>query len=136
MRRIAALPLVAVLGLTGCVSLDGPVVKNIDRPSNCLTIHPDAQASLQKHLDAKMTPQAILAIHALEADDGWYVAAHVDSQGDAVTAVWYTSNDPAAAGENAYVSVDAMAETISDYLRPTGAGIEIEGAQQAEACLN
>lgn len=133
MKRIAAATILAALALTGCAPLT-PQAQPATSAA-CLEIHPDAEASLQKHLDAKMTPQRILEIRSVEADDGWYVAAHVDSQGDAVTAVWYTSNDPAAAGENAYVSVDAMAETISDYLRPVGASANMEGAQQAEACL-
>lgn len=133
MKRATAPLLIAAFMLTGCVTITPQA--QAPAPTDCLAIHPDAQASLQKHLDAKMTPQAILAIHALEADDGWYVAAQVDSQGDDVTAVWYTTSDPTAAGENAYVSVDAMAETISDYLRPTGASIAPEGAREAEACL-
>lgn len=134
----------ALLLLTSCF----PTPRHTSEPeptepvADCLTVSTEAQASLQKHLDAKLPDQtineaaAVLSPNATDDEPAWFVAANVDSQGDNVTAIWFTVNDPTEPTENAFLSVDAMAEVISDYARPDGASIVMEGAQQAEACLN
>lgn len=124
----------ALLLLTGCAPATTPTATPAEA-DNCLTVSSSALASLQRHLDAKMTSQQIIHSAAVESGEGWYLAARVDSQGDNVTAVWFTTSNPTVDEENAYVSVDAMAETISDYLRPTGFNVALPGAKQALACL-
>lgn len=139
-RHVAVftLPLL-MLALTGCIrsAQPAPVEPDTADTAACLTLSAGASEALQHGLDEVWPNQSILNTAAIATPDGdtWFVAATVDSQGDEVEAVWYTVNDPTEAGDNAYLSVDAVAETISYYARPDGASITMDGAQQALDCL-
>jgi hypothetical protein len=92
-----------------------------------------AQALRDGITDPDVTIDKIAAVPSPNSD-AWFVAAEYTATGSSGTAVWYTTHDPAGA-DNAFVSIDAVAEVISTFKRPADASIAMEGAQLAEGCL-
>lgn len=138
--RPSALPiaLTAALILTGCSAGTNSSARDDEPqapPAHCLTLSEGALESLQRHLQGGTLILDIAAALSPTTGEAWFVAADVDSDGTKVRAIWYTMNDPTAEGENAYLSVNAMAATLSDYNRPTDATGTEDGAQLAEDCL-
>lgn len=136
MKRIATLAAITLITLTGC-SANHPAASTPTPDPSCLTLSEGSQSSLQHGLDQAIPGQTIEQVYAYKSNDsdGWFIAAQVNSEGDDVTATWYTAYDPTAPGENAYSSVDAMAEAISHYLRPVNASPTMPGAEAAHNCL-
>jgi len=137
--KLAVLTLPALVILSGCglfvSSEDTEYGAEPTTPAHCLTISDGAQTTLQRHLQGGTIIRDVAAVLSPVTGDGWFVAATLDVQGDEVTAIWYTVNDPTAEGDNAYMSVDAMAATISDFMRPTNATGTEDGADLARGCL-
>lgn len=138
MRAHKLIPLIAVVAvLTGCAANTSTASSEpTDAPDNCLELN---TASIDA-LNAGITDPAVklgqyAAVPSPEGTDLWYVAATYTADDLNGAAVWITQYDPTNSDDNAYLSVDAVAETISNYNRLEGADITAPGAVEATNCL-
>lgn len=140
MRAHKLIPLIAAATLlAGCAASTStapeavPVATAADK---CLELN---SASIDA-LNAGITDPAVklgqyAAVPSPEGTDLWYVAATYTADDLSGEAVWITQYDPTNSDDNAYLSVDAVAETISSYNRLEGADITAPGAVEATNCL-
>lgn len=135
--RQAALGLVLLLALTGCSSATTTTTEPEAAPSaDCLEINEAAIAALnQGIIDPAVTLNHYAAVPSPDNTELWYVAATYTTADSEGQAVWITQYDPTTSDSNAYLSVDAVAEAISDYHRLEGADITAPGAEASITCL-
>lgn len=136
MRHKIALLTAAALLLTGCSSTAtaSPEPEATEDSPECVMVSEGTANALRNGItDSAVTLGDIAAAEAPNSD-AWFVAAEYTSPDTDGVAVWYTTHDPAG-DDNAFVSIDAVAEVISMYQRPTDASAAMEGAGLAEACL-
>lgn len=134
---------IAALVTVGCAQqpeTSEPVVEPAPEPTvECLPVSPSAMADLQGGLDGKQPGYTLTDAAAVPSEnaDAWFVAGLFTGPGaeGGQAAVWYTMYDPTIDEENAFVSVDAMAESFSDYLQPKNFSAALDGADQAKSCL-
>lgn len=140
------LPLIAlaaaVLLLTGC-SNPPPAPADAIEPTEptveCLTVTDGAINALQALAKENVTIERATAVTD-KPEGPWYVAAEftIDYGFDDIetdTATWITRQDPTTATDAAYLSVDAVAAVVTDYLREPGASASDPGAELAQDCL-
>ncbi|WP_460719131.1 hypothetical protein [Microbacterium aureliae] len=91
-----------------------------------------ARAGLQWGLDDAGIGYTIERLAAVEAEAGWFVAAHVVGEAGDTDAVWWTTQDPTTASDAAYLSVDAVAAVASSFVMPEN----LSGTDPVEAALD
>lgn len=144
--RLCALPILAV-ALVGCVRVSpeerpSPPEVSEAAASECDRVSAAALSAVQAGLDAKngaglSTATRGFAIPNPRTDASWLVGAEFTAEGiDPTVGVWETRQDPFAAPEVVYVSVDSYAETFSTYLQPDGYSSAVEGVDELRACFD
>ena len=144
MRLLPAIA--AILLLAGCSSTSPDIDPKDDEatPSAtsefpCLEVSDGALGGLQTL--AKDNVTFLRAVAVTDNPEGpWYVAAEfeVDYGFDDIqtdTATWITQQDPTTATDAAYLSVDAVAAEVTEYVRQPGGSAADRGAELAQDCL-
>lgn len=139
MSKIRGLLIVATaLALTGCATTATTTASEPaeTRPANCLTPNDAAIEALTTGIiDEEVELTGYAAVPAPSGEELWYVGATYTSPSIDGTAVWITQYDPTSSPSNAYLSIDAVAEAISDYHRLESGTAAAPGAVEVTACL-
>ena len=137
MRHKLAVLTLAALTLTGCSSTAtaSPEEQEEAEASDCVTVSDGVATALANGIDqTSVTLDRFAAAPSPDTDGLWYIAAHWDDGELDGEATWATTQDPTGT-DAAFLSVDAVAETISIYNRLEGGTAAAPGAQAATACL-